>query len=596
MELSRIFPLLLVGTTILFLQPEAAKAISSAEVAQIAQSITVKLENPGNREQGSGIIIKKDGDTYYVLTAFHVVEKTGKYTLIAPDEQEYQINYQTVKKGEGVDLAILQFTSSKTYKVAKIGNSDKSTLGTISYVAGFPAPTAAFPISMLRFLEGKITANASRPIDGGYAIVYSNNTLGGMSGGPVFNEQGEVIAIHGRAETVSDGDKSNPKTVSTGNNLGIPINSFVRLAMVDVGVKAPVALVATAPKADDFYLQGNQKYQKGNYQGAIEDYNKAIAINPKYTQAYHLRGLAYFFSGNNQKAISDFSQVLTLKPQYTGEEDFYPGAIYFSRAEAYENLGDYQKAISDYNRIIALYPKETLAYIHRANAYLVSGDYQKAISDYNRSITLDRKDSLSYFQRGLAYLLSGDYQKAISDCNRVLALIPIPKNPEVKELFYHFRGIAYHLRADAYSYLGDNHKASSDYNRAIAQYEVLLAVYSKLPFPLSSIGSIQTNIGLIKYERGDIEGAIERWQEAISINSKEVKPQLPQLPQLALAVALYTKGDRSGSLRLGTMALRADKRYGNLQFLKTNLRGKHFLKDTAKFFKEPSIQKETNID
>jgi hypothetical protein len=66
---------------------------------------------------------------------------------------------------------------------------------------------------------------------------------------------------------------------------------------------------------------------------------------------------------------------------------------------------------------------------------------------------------------------------------------------------------------------------------------------------------------------------------------------------LALAVALYTKGDASGELRLrqqgltfGEAALRIDQRYANLDFLKENLWGQRLLSDTKKFLELPRIQ------
>jgi tetratricopeptide (TPR) repeat protein len=448
MRYSAYLPISLITASIVLIAPQQAKAISSAEVAQIAESITVKLENTNTRSRGSGLILKKDGDTYYVLTAFHVVRGAGKYTLTAPDGKEYQINYKTVKKGTNVDLAILQFTSSNTYKTAKIGNSDKSTLGTTSYVAGFPAPTAAFPVSALRFLEGKITANASIQVDDGYTLVYSNSTLGGMSGGPVFNEQGEVIAVHGRAETVSDGNKDNPKPISSGNNLGIPINTFLRLAMLDVGVKAPATVVAKEPKADDFYVEGNGKYEKGDYRGAVASYTKAIEINAEYVEAYNNRGIAYSNLGDTQKAILDFNRAIEINPQLA--------KVYYNRGVVYRSeLADYQKAILDFNQAIAFDPKYAKAYSERGYAYSRLGDTQKAISDLNEAIALDPTYAGAYHNRGIAYSDSGEYQKAISDLNQAIAL-----DPKYAETYF--------IRGRVYEELGEYQKAISDFNQAIA--------------------------------------------------------------------------------------------------------------------------------
>jgi hypothetical protein len=53
--------------------------------------------------------------------------------------------------------------------------------------------TFAINQSIYNFSDGTITANASKPLRDGYALVYSNNTSEGMSGGAVLNEKGELI-------------------------------------------------------------------------------------------------------------------------------------------------------------------------------------------------------------------------------------------------------------------------------------------------------------------------------------------------------------------------------------------------------------------
>jgi len=269
------FPAALIGVSIALVQPQVAFALSSGEVAKMAKQITVLIDS---KSPGSGVIVKRSGNTYTVLTAGHVVAGKNKAEIVTPDGQRYQLNYSTVKPLPGVDLATFQFTSSNNYPVAKIGDSDQSPEGTIAYVAGFPkAKAASISSSIYNFTDGKITANASRPLKDGYALVYSNITLPGMSGGPVFNEQGELIGVHGKGD-VSEAEiatsKINPEVayIKSGFNLGIPINTFLRLSAksgVDVGVTPPPEKVVTAPKADDFFIQGVDKQNKGDNQGGI---------------------------------------------------------------------------------------------------------------------------------------------------------------------------------------------------------------------------------------------------------------------------------------------------------------------------------------
>ncbi|MCE2904155.1 MAG: tetratricopeptide repeat-containing serine protease family protein, partial [Anabaena sp. CoA2_C59] len=348
------FPAALIGVSIALVQPQVAFALSSGEVAKIAKQITVLIDSSA---PGSGVIVKRSGNTYTVLTAAHVVTSKNKAEIVTPDGKRYQLNYSTVKPLPGVDLATFQFTSSNNYPVAKIGNSDQSSEGTIAYVAGFPkAKAASISSSIYNFTDGKITANASRPLKDGYALVYSNITLPGMSGGPVFNEQGELIGVHGKGD-VSEAEiatsKINPEVayIKSGFNLGIPINTFLRLSAksgVDVGVTPPPEKVVTAPKADDFFIQGVDKQNKGDNQGAIIAYNEAIRLNPNLAEAYNNRGIVRDELGDKPGAIDDYNLAIKFNPNLA--------QAYNNRGVVRDELGDKPGAIDDYNLAIKFNP------------------------------------------------------------------------------------------------------------------------------------------------------------------------------------------------------------------------------------------------
>lgn len=207
-------------------------ALPANQISQRAKKFTVLVHS---ESPGTGVILNKNGSKYTVLTAAHVVEYSDyKYTIHTADEAKYPVNYKTVKKLPGIDLAILEFRSNRTYPTAQLANSDQTVEGSPVYIAGFPDPGTATANRIFQFTSGEIS---SRPSQGpkGYLMHYTNITRVGMSGGPILNNDGKLVGIHGLANT--DQESGN----KTGINLGIPINSFLDLSP-KVGIKLPSVL------------------------------------------------------------------------------------------------------------------------------------------------------------------------------------------------------------------------------------------------------------------------------------------------------------------------------------------------------------------
>ena len=60
--------------------------------------------------------------------------------------------------------------------------------------------------------------------------------------------------------------------------------------------------------------RGSAKFNLKDYQGAIEDYDKAIELDPNYAKAYNNRGAAKGNLGDNQGAIKDYDKAIEIDP------------------------------------------------------------------------------------------------------------------------------------------------------------------------------------------------------------------------------------------------------------------------------------------
>lgn len=221
------------GISAFIIQAQVAVAQTENQVDAITQKFTVLIDSI-DKSSGSGVIIKKEGNVYSVLTNWHVVDETiSNYQIITPDGQSYPIDEGSVNQLPGVDAAIVQFTSDADYQVAKLGNSEALQRNQKVYSAGFPGRSFAIQTPIYHFVPGKVIFNASqsKPISAkGYSLVYDNPVLPGMSGGPILNQQGELVGINGKVEIFSyDIPKLNPEfyRIRTARSLGIPIQTYI---------------------------------------------------------------------------------------------------------------------------------------------------------------------------------------------------------------------------------------------------------------------------------------------------------------------------------------------------------------------------------
>lgn len=176
-------------------------------VSTIAQQVTVRILGDGG--SGSGVIVNRWGQTYTVLTNAHVLTEAGgdRYTILTADERTHTgVRLRSIQFGN-YDLALVQFTSDRPYEVAVMGNSDTLLIGEPVYAAGFPSWQAINPITFadtrdwgmkaFQLTQGQIGMVSGKPLKQGYQIGYTNQIDPGMSGGPVFDRYGRLIAING---------------------------------------------------------------------------------------------------------------------------------------------------------------------------------------------------------------------------------------------------------------------------------------------------------------------------------------------------------------------------------------------------------------
>ncbi|TVQ38398.1 MAG: Do family serine endopeptidase [Spirochaetaceae bacterium] len=178
-------------------------------------------EDNGEREfrtqgLGSGVIVRKDGNSYYVLTNDHVIGDAAEIQITLDDEREF--SGTVVGKDARKDLALVSFeTSERDIPVAVLG--DSSTLQVGDWVLAIGSPfgfqsTVTAGIVSATGRRGGPQGNISDFIQTDAAINQGN------SGGALVNLKGEVVGINTWITSRTGG--------SIGLGFSIPINNAKR--------------------------------------------------------------------------------------------------------------------------------------------------------------------------------------------------------------------------------------------------------------------------------------------------------------------------------------------------------------------------------
>jgi tetratricopeptide (TPR) repeat protein len=351
---------------------------------------------------------------------------------------------------------------------------------------------------------------------------------------------------------------------------------FKNLLLAGIIISTPAIILAQSPKK---YCDAAEKFEKAkNFEGAIENYSKAIEMDPKFEKAYIARAACYEKINFKSEAIEDYKKALVFNPK--DKELYYNAGRLLSDLEKNKEademlrkalerdkgyteaialevnvlfkLKDYaygltvtQLAIDDKKSAINLYnhavmedslknyvnaekfyrnakyadPKFIPAYVALALTQLKLNKPEDAMKVCDEAVTKDPNNSDVFYAKSLVSAAKKDFQNAINEITKVILTKPTVN--------------AFMLRASFYVTLGQHHNAINDYSQVIRIDDKDIMAYLNRAYASEQIQNFKAALSdynkVASLASGDdkIDGIVKQAKKKIyELNKESVKPEI----------------------------------------------------------------------
>jgi tetratricopeptide (TPR) repeat protein len=246
-------------------------------------------------------------------------------------------------------------------------------------------------------------------------------------------------------------------------------------------------------QSNKFTRDGLRKYVNKDYEGALDDLEKAISYNHDNWKAYRYKGDVLQELNKYQNAIPAYTEAITIN-----KKDILS---YAGRAESKRQLLQVKEALEDFDTVVNSGIVDLSVFFGRGCCLLELGKVDQAIGDFTRCIELSPRTANPYLKRGSAYLNKGLYAKSIEDFDHYLGLGKT-------------KGGVFFLRGKAHFYLSE--ADSSHIKKSIMDFRKHLTYYKEDP-------DSYWFIGILYYYRKDTLKSRENFEKAFSLNPNDYK-------------------------------------------------------------------------
>ncbi len=172
----------------------------------------------------------------------------------------------------------------------------------------------------------------------------------------------------------------------------------------------------TPGNAAAFCNRGSARQLLADFDGALADFDRAVAADEDFAEAHLSRGMLLRRLGKYQAALSSLDRAIRILPALA--------AAHFHRGIVLRELNRQTEALQSYDRAISLRPDHVEAYVNRGNVYRDLQRWDLALEDFDKAWSIDGRCAEALCHRGNVQSELNDLDSAVASYDEAIAVRP----------------------------------------------------------------------------------------------------------------------------------------------------------------------------
>jgi serine/threonine protein kinase/Flp pilus assembly protein TadD len=255
-----------------------------------------------------------------------------------------------------------------------------------------------------------------------------------------------------------------------------------------------------------YYVLGVYNRTEGHFDKAVEEFNKALELDPDYGEAHNDLGYNYLLMGNFEESIEHFKKYASLNPRDANPLD--------STAEAYFLMGRLDEAIAKYKEALEIKPDFPGIPLKIGYIYALKENYPEAMKWIDKEIAAATSPGTKedgYLWKGFYHSWLGSLEKCLSNLRKAEELTETRGSVTGMPFISWMKGYIYYDQRE----LELSRKYHEDWLDVFIKYNPSSESFYRVDY--------NYNLALIELEKGQIGSAKKRLEE--------IKSKYPKLRQ-----------------------------------------------------------------